>query len=311
MNTQQPRRLPEIKFRVLIIGRANAGKTSILQRVCETTESPFIYRRGKRVTLDPSIDRGEHTIDDEFVFSNHTGYIFHDSRGVESGGTEELAILREFITRKCGERRLRDKLHAIWYCIPMDNHRPGLDLRFFNNICPDQNVPVVAVFTKYDQFRRNVRFDLDDYRNLDDDVSEVEKKLFQEHYLRPLGDHIEFVRLEQMHKQYRHCDDLIEKTAAALNENTIALMLLTVQKSNLTLSVKTALNRSVRQLKRCNDPNGHCSVHSGAGFKVEGAESIVRKCLFAFPYIWSVSGCGASPLLKPADDACPRLSSWK
>ena len=42
-------RLPEITFRVLVIGRANAGKTSILQRVCETTESPTIYRAGEEV----------------------------------------------------------------------------------------------------------------------------------------------------------------------------------------------------------------------------------------------------------------------
>jgi GTPase SAR1 family protein len=40
-----------IKFRVLIIGRANAGKTSILQRVCDTTDSPEIYR------LDPKGNR--------------------------------------------------------------------------------------------------------------------------------------------------------------------------------------------------------------------------------------------------------------
>jgi GTPase SAR1 family protein len=41
---QNPPRAPsDIKFRVLIIGRANAGKTSILQRVCDTTESPEIY----------------------------------------------------------------------------------------------------------------------------------------------------------------------------------------------------------------------------------------------------------------------------
>jgi hypothetical protein len=38
-----PRVPKDIKFRVLIIGRANAGKTSILQRVCDTTESPEIY----------------------------------------------------------------------------------------------------------------------------------------------------------------------------------------------------------------------------------------------------------------------------
>jgi hypothetical protein len=35
-----------VSFRVLIIGRANAGKTSILQRVCDTTDSPEIYRIG-------------------------------------------------------------------------------------------------------------------------------------------------------------------------------------------------------------------------------------------------------------------------
>jgi len=48
MATQQDHpRVPDIKFRVLIIGRANAGKTSILQRVCDTTESPEIYKLGE------------------------------------------------------------------------------------------------------------------------------------------------------------------------------------------------------------------------------------------------------------------------
>ena len=36
-------------FRVLVIGRANAGKTSLLQRVCDTTDSPEVYRVGQRV----------------------------------------------------------------------------------------------------------------------------------------------------------------------------------------------------------------------------------------------------------------------
>jgi len=109
MGTKQTCRIiPDLQFRVLVLGRANAGKTSILQRVCETTESPKIYRGGEEVKLDPSMDRGEHTIEDELVFSNHTGYVFHDSRGIESGSTEELEILKDFIHRKCGENRLRD-----------------------------------------------------------------------------------------------------------------------------------------------------------------------------------------------------------
>jgi GTPase SAR1 family protein len=49
INTERTRRtVPDLQFRVLIIGRANAGKTSILQRVCETTESPKIYQGGTR-----------------------------------------------------------------------------------------------------------------------------------------------------------------------------------------------------------------------------------------------------------------------
>ncbi|KAI9457348.1 hypothetical protein BJY52DRAFT_1096234, partial [Lactarius psammicola] len=227
------------------------GKTSILQRVCDTTESPVIYRGyGYEEVCGPKLfQRGEHTIDDQLVFSNHWGYVFHDSRGIESGSKEELEILREFIRRKCGERRLRSRLHAIWFCVPMDNQRPQLDLKFVRDICPDQNVPIIVVFTKYDQFLRNVKIHLEDYGNPDDNISNVAEKQFQEHYLHPLGGDVRFVRLEsgsrvkcqEMHKQNMRCDELIEKTAAALNEDIVALMLLAVQRDNLELSVKTAL----------------------------------------------------------------------
>ena len=49
--------------------------------------------------------------------------------------------------------------------------------------------------------------------------------------------------MAEMHMKDSHCDVLVEKTAAALNEDAVALMLLAVQKDNLGLSVKTALNR--------------------------------------------------------------------
>jgi hypothetical protein len=37
-----------------------------------------------------------------------------------------------------------------------------------------------------------------------------------------------------------HCDELVEKTAAALNEETVILMLLTVQRQNVEFNVKLA-----------------------------------------------------------------------
>ena len=48
-------RLPNIRFRVLIIGRANSGKTSILQRVCDTTQSPIIRRRSSSAGQEESV----------------------------------------------------------------------------------------------------------------------------------------------------------------------------------------------------------------------------------------------------------------
>ena len=38
------------RFRILIVGRANAGKTTILRAICNTTENPEIYDGdGKKV----------------------------------------------------------------------------------------------------------------------------------------------------------------------------------------------------------------------------------------------------------------------
>ncbi|KAF8259439.1 hypothetical protein EI94DRAFT_1707102 [Lactarius quietus] len=130
----------------------------------------------------------------------------------------------------------------------MDNHRPGLDLKFYDKICPDLNVPIIAVFTKYDQFRRNVKMDVSDYLDNYPDMkgfngNQVVEKLFQDHYLRPLGNDARYVRLEKMHMKGSRCDGLVEATAAALNKDTVTLMLLAVRRGNIELSVKMALNR--------------------------------------------------------------------
>jgi hypothetical protein len=61
------------------------------------------------------IQRGEHNIENELRFSSHDGYVFHDSRGFESGDDKELNIVQDFVLRKSRERTLNDRLHAIWF----------------------------------------------------------------------------------------------------------------------------------------------------------------------------------------------------
>jgi len=52
-----------------------------------------------------------------------------------------------------------------------------------------------------------------------------------------------------MDKQVARCDILIGATAAALNEEAVALMLVAVQRDNLGLSVNVALKRLALQFK--------------------------------------------------------------
>ena len=57
-------------------------------------------------------------------------------------------------------------------------------------------VPVIAVFTKHDQFLRNVKIYLEDYGNPGDNVTDAAERLFKEYYLRHIGADARFVRLE-------------------------------------------------------------------------------------------------------------------
>jgi len=124
-------------------------------------------------------------------------------------------------------------------------------------------VPVIAVFTKYDQFRRDIGFKLEDQK-LDPALLDNEvEMIFKKEYLAELRESAPFVRLESewefcwpvsifcdaefcpagMHKPSQKCTDLIEKTANELSGDIVAVMLMAIQKENLELSMKQAVRR--------------------------------------------------------------------
>jgi hypothetical protein len=48
------------------------------------------------------------------VYPTAHGFIFHDSRGFESGDSSELDKVKAFIAGRAKKAQLKDQLHAIW-----------------------------------------------------------------------------------------------------------------------------------------------------------------------------------------------------
>jgi hypothetical protein len=66
-------------------------------------------------------------------------------------------------------------------------------------------VPVIAVFTKYDQFKRDISCKLEDEgRDPNTDLENEAESMFQQHYLAGLGGTPPFVRLESENFDINH-----------------------------------------------------------------------------------------------------------
>ncbi|KAG2115686.1 GTP-binding protein [Suillus cothurnatus] len=249
------------RFRILIIGRANAGKTTILQRVCKTRENPEIYNSaGEKIDLAvlmASRERGEHDIENEMVFRNNPGFVFHDSRGFEAGGKPEFEKVKAFIASRSKRRSLSDRIHVIWYCIPMDEDSRSFtaaEVDFFSR-CDTGSVPVIVLFTKFDAL-------------YDDEFEELTKKGVSRNAAQALaaqhakeafvdGPQVKLlynrkgnqcpprchICLPDMDKDGADCGPLIERTAETLDDNTLKQLFVSTQRTTLELCVRYAVER--------------------------------------------------------------------
>ncbi|KDQ64038.1 hypothetical protein JAAARDRAFT_117913 [Jaapia argillacea MUCL 33604] len=249
------------QFRVLVMGKANAGKTTILQKVCNTTDQPVIYNgQGEKINLSaiaPSRERGEHNIENEMIFKANSRYVFHDSRGFECGSIEEFKIVQDFIEQRGKATKSSKQLHAIWYCLPADNASrllTGAEARFFQE-CDPGAVPVIAIYTKFDdfvlqtqQFLTSQGWDEDDAF---DEASRSALNCFTEKYAKvvnttrfpPKRDDLSFTSYTDMDKTGAKCDELLEKTADALGGDALRQLFVCIQRNNLDLWTKWAVKR--------------------------------------------------------------------
>ncbi|KAF7983447.1 hypothetical protein HWV62_21716 [Athelia sp. TMB] len=226
---------------------------------------------------------GLHNINNEMIFKSNPQFIFHDSRGFESGSTDETDTVKKFLRRRADAKSLSDQLHAVWYCLPTDTDRPLLAAdEFFFNECGIENVPVIAVFTKFDglvtksfsEIRERsqisgLKVSIKDAKAQAPAQAEIKlHSLFQ----RPLQSFryppAGFLYLKDMHRPNSTCAELIEETANAITDDALRILFLSVQQSNVDLCVRCAL--------------GYIRTHSLLS-------QIVEIGLSAFPHVWRVS----------------------
>ncbi|KAI6097635.1 hypothetical protein EDD16DRAFT_1770222 [Pisolithus croceorrhizus] len=241
------------------MGRANAGKTTILQRVCNTTDQPEIFNgKGEKVCM--SYSRGYHNIEDELVFQSNPGFVFHDSRGFEAGSEEQFDIMKKFVRDRAKTTMLNERIHAIWFCIPLnESHRMVMaaEKKFFQE-CDTGHVPVIVLLTKADtlaldavQELMNKGKSVGDAMNeaagvekgiLDDCLRRVKEWLHNERF--PPKD---YLSLTGMQTEGAECTPLLTCTANALKEEGLQQLLISTQQSNLELCMEFAIMRSLKE----------------------------------------------------------------
>ncbi|KAJ7241763.1 hypothetical protein C8J57DRAFT_72763 [Mycena rebaudengoi] len=278
-------------FRILVIGRANAGKTTLLKKVCNSIENPMIFspsdKKIEASVIEGSAERGLHDIENQLIFKSNPQFIFHDTRGFESGSVAETEKVKAFIAGCAGSGTLADQLHAIWYCLPTDTNRPLLaaDEQFFNTDVTGK-VPVIAIFTMFDgliteAFTQLKGGGLNRKEAKDGQIKQAQEMLTTK-FVKPLmstsyppTDH---VQLDDMRVEANNCNELIETTANALSDDTLQLLFVSVQQNNINLSIHYAVNKALEK------------TNTG---------DIMRTTLAYFPHVWNV-GINYSAL-KPAD----------
>ncbi|KIM44167.1 hypothetical protein M413DRAFT_67850 [Hebeloma cylindrosporum] len=239
------------RFRALIIGRPNAGKTTILRRIAQSADGgvSVCFTSTPLVSTNDFFQRGIHNVKDELVFSSNPGFVFHEAGGIEAGSTTEMENIQAFISERANAMSLEEKLHAIWYCIPTDNSRlvTFAEERFFDNLDPD-GVPVVLIFTKFEcEEAEAFRKLLKPCSNVDLLLEEVPRQaredFDQKHLHRFIDRKYAPKAIAYLKGEFSHLPDIIEQTMKALNNDTLKWLLASVQKVDPKLRIKEMLQR--------------------------------------------------------------------
>ncbi|KAF7372645.1 G domain-containing protein [Mycena venus] len=132
------------KFRILLVGRSGVGKSALINAVFGSGVVMEEHGLKAGVVRD---------INNEFVLPNNPRLVFHDSQGFSHGDGQNFETVLKFIKDRSEQENLEDRLHMIWLCTELPAYGGSLFEVAEEEILNSSglNVPIIAVFTKFDK----------------------------------------------------------------------------------------------------------------------------------------------------------------
>lgn len=178
------------RFCIFVVDRANAGKTTILQRLCNSMDQPEIFDgNGRKVdagAFQGSLRHGDHRIEYELAFKSDPHYVFHDSCGFEAG-SEEQFNMKKFVIDHANMPKLEKWIHAIWFCILLsEGHRMiTIAERNFFDECDTGHVPVIVLLMKAGTLEVEVIQEMEEQQlGVNEEIAAIEQRMLDENLVK-------------------------------------------------------------------------------------------------------------------------------
>ncbi|KAF8882385.1 hypothetical protein BD779DRAFT_1472913 [Infundibulicybe gibba] len=192
------------RFRILVMGKRNAGKTTILHRMTDSDEG------GQTIDNGPGFQRGLSNIHDEITFPSSPGFVFHDSRGIEAGSLAEVDTLKEFIAARAKLRDLSQRLHTRAFS---ELRRQGA------TVFAAKKQAAVKAF---------------------EEIREIVTLGFKDIKCPPAG----YVCLQEMNQSGSDCSELLHRTAEVIDEEVLGQLFSAVKQKAVEVAMRAALRVS-------------------------------------------------------------------
>ncbi|KIK58824.1 hypothetical protein GYMLUDRAFT_45119 [Collybiopsis luxurians FD-317 M1] len=236
------------KFRILVLGKSGAGKSSLINATFNVNLAHVSHEQA-----------GVSNIEDEITSEQNSRFILHDSQGFAAGETQNFETVKKFIDDRAKQQQLKDRLHAIWFCMEIPTENGALFERADQNFLrlDLQNVPVIVVFTKYDLLISKLEkeaTDIEDDEELEKYVHQKAKEFLDETCVQPLKaitDTHSYVEVStRKDKVYRDTlAQLVRKTRSHLDERIWILWAL-AQRANVDEKISACIEVGRRKYWR-------------------------------------------------------------